>query len=725
MGWFDEQIRQRMKSDQDVFEDSIFNMASSVIGVKAAKDITDSRVVTKAAIEDIIKYFGFKPADDSFNDLGEDIDLANTLRPFGIMFREVKLDHEWTGEAYGPMIGKLKSDGTVVALLPGRVKGYYYYDYKLGKRVAINKKTIGNIEPEAICFYKPLPNKKLGIHDQIAYQRNCIDMSDILGYILLMAIVTVIGLMTTAIVEVVSGYVVDMHSYSMLFGTGVFLLALGFSEFLIEASSDLIMERVELKTGICVEAAVMNRVLNLPARFFRKYTSGELAARINSVTELCDLIVNDMISVTLGILLSFAYLFEIGTFAPGLVAPALIINIVSLLFSIITIIIQTGITQKVRQYDAEEDGITYAFINGIQKIKLAGAEKRAFAKWANSFNESANLLYSPPFIIKLNKTINMAIGIIGTMVIYFIAVKTGVTASEYLAFSTAYGLLGGAFASISTVAVQTANVKPILKLAEPILNEIPESSEGKVVVNRVNGNIELSNVKFRYDDNGPEILKGITTRIKAGEYVAIVGKTGCGKSTLLRLMLGFETPTKGAIYYDGRDINKIDMTSLRRKIGTVTQNGSLFQGDVYSNIVITDPLLTVDDAWEAAEIAGIADDIRNMPMGMNTYVSEGQGGISGGQKQRLMIARAVAPKPKILMFDEATSALDNITQKKVSESLDKLKCTRIVIAHRLSTIKNCDRILVIDDGKIVEEGGYEELINRNGYFAELVKRQQL
>ena len=219
--------------------------------------------------------------------------------------------------------------------------------------------------------------------------------------------------------------------------------------------------------------------------------------------------------------------------------------------------------------------------------------------------------------------------------------------------------------------------------------------------------------------------KGISTRIKAGEYVAIVGKTGCGKSTLLRLLLGFEVPTKGAIYYDGRDVTKIDMTSLRRKIGTVTQNGSLFQGDIYSNIVITDPLLTVDDAWEAAEIAGIADDIRQMPMGMNTFVSEGQGGISGGQKQRIMIARAVAPKPKILMLDEATSALDNITQKKVSESLDKLKCTRIVIAHRLSTIKNCDRILVIDDGKIMEEGKYEELMAKEGYFAELVKRQQL
>ena len=217
----------------------------------------------------------------------------------------------------------------------------------------------------------------------------------------------------------------------------------------------------------------------------------------------------------------------------------------------------------------------------------------------------------------------------------------------------------------------------------------------------------------------------MSLKIKAGEYVAIVGKTGCGKSTLIRLLLGFEAPERGAIYYDGKDMSKLDLRSLRRKIGVVMQDGSLFQGDIYSNIVISAPQLSLDEAWEAAELAGIADDIRAMPMGMQTILSEGQGGISGGQKQRLMIARAVAPKPKILMFDEATSALDNRTQKQVSDALDGLKCTRIVIAHRLSTIRNCDRILVLDKGRIMEDGTYDELIAKNGFFAELIERQRL
>ena len=223
----------------------------------------------------------------------------------------------------------------------------------------------------------------------------------------------------------------------------------------------------------------------------------------------------------------------------------------------------------------------------------------------------------------------------------------------------------------------------------------------------------------------PYVIDDLSLKIRSGEYLAIVGRTGCGKSTLVRLLLGFETPQRGSVYYDGKDLKGIDLRSLRKKIGTVTQDGSLFQGDIYSNIVISAPTLTLDDAWEAAETAEIAEDIRMMPMGMQTMIAEGQGGISGGQKQRLMIARAIAPKPKILIFDEATSALDNRTQKKVADALDKLNCTRIVIAHRLSTIRNCDRILVLDNGKVVEDGTYEELIEKGGYFAELVERQRL
>lgn len=304
-------------------------------------------------------------------------------------------------------------------------------------------------------------------------------------------------------------------------------------------------------------------------------------------------------------------------------------------------------------------------------------------------------------------------------------IKTKVSLPDYYAFNTAYSMVMGAFSSIIGMASSIASIKPTLDMVKPILNAQPEVSEKKKMVSKLNGKIELNNISFRYNENSPLIIDDLTLKIDAGQYVAIVGKTGCGKSTLMRLMLGFETPQKGAVFYDEQDINSLDLKSLRSNIGTVMQNGDLFQGDIFTNITVSAPLLTLNDAWEAAEQAGAAEDIRNMPMQMHTIISEGSGGISGGQKQRLMIARAIAPKPKILLFDEATSALDNITQKMVSDSLEKLKCTRVVIAHRLSTIRQCDRIIVLDSGKIIEDGTYEELIKQNGFFAELVERQRI
>lgn len=377
------------------------------------------------------------------------------------------------------------------------------------------------------------------------------------------------------------------------------------------------------------------------------------------------------------------------------------------------------------ELSAKESGMQYAMISGIQKIKLSGAEKRAFARWANLYAKGAAFTYNPPMFIKINGVISMAISLVGTFVMYWAAVKSNIAVADYYAFNTAYGMVSGAFLSLASIALTVAQIKPTVDMAKPILEAVPEISEGKQVVTELSGGIELHNVSFRYAESQPNILDDFSLKIKAGQYVAIVGATGCGKSTLMRILLGFEIPQKGSVYYDGKDIAALDLKSLRQNIGTVMQNSKLFSGDIYSNIVISAPRLTVDDAWEAAEMAGIAEDIRQMPMGMHTIISEGSGGISGGQRQRLAIARAIAPKPKVLMFDEATSALDNITQKMVSDSLEKLECTRIVIAHRLSTIRACDRIIFLENGKIAEDGTYDELIAKNGLFAQLVERQRL
>ena len=286
-------------------------------------------------------------------------------------------------------------------------------------------------------------------------------------------------------------------------------------------------------------------------------------------------------------------------------------------------------------------------------------------------------------------------------------------------------MITASFAQLSQSGMLLSYLKPTQEMIDPILQSVPEVSVNKKFIDKLRGDIELNNVSFRYKEDQPYILNDISLKISQGDYVAIVGRSGCGKSTLLRLLLGFESPDMGTVSYDNINLEEIDPVSLRQNIGTVLQDGKLFAGDIFSNITIAAPYLNLDDAWEAAKMAGIADTIRNMPMGMHTLISEGSGGVSGGQKQRLLIARAIAPKPKILVFDEATSALDNITQKIVSESLESLKCTRIVVAHRLSTIRNCSRIIMLESGKIIEDGTYDELMAKNGAFADLLSRQQI
>ena len=725
MGWFENQIEERRNADQQLLEESFLRAAGVVMGQRMVEKFRDDQIITKNAIDEILKYYHCKSVEipDSIQDIDAQLDYC--LRPYALMRREIELTEGWYKDAYGPILAFTKDEGLPVTLLPGTFLGYYYNDPKTGSRIRINKKTTALFEKTAVCFYRPLPQRSLKIRDLILYMKRSMSISDAILLVVATLALTLVGFFMPRITKALTGPVLASGRTSALIGIAICMICVSLSSQLISSTKNLIQTRLDTKTSLGVQAAMVSRLMALPASFFRQYSPGELKSRSLSVNQLCSMLLNIIMSTGLTSLTSLLYVTQIFNYAPSLVIPSIIIVIITVGFSIISTLVQIRLSRRQMDLSARESGMTYSLITGVQKIKLAGAEKRVFAKWLDLYTEGAELTYSPPMFIKINGIISTAISLFSTIVMYYLAVKSDIDQSSYFAFTTAYGMLMGAFMSVSNIALSAARIKPILEMAEPFLKAEPETAEGKEILTAISGSVELDHVSFRYSQDAPYILDDLSLKIRPGEYVAIVGKTGCGKSTLVRLLLGFEKPERGAVYYDGKDINTLDLPSLRRKIGTVMQDAGLFQGDIYSNIVITAPDLPLSAAWEAAEKARIADDIRRMPMGMHTLISEGQGGVSGGQRQRIMIARAIAPKPKLLIFDEATSALDNKTQRQVSEALDEMGCTRVIIAHRLSTIRHCDRIVVLDGGKIIENGTYEELIAQGGFFAELVERQRL
>ena len=725
MGWFDEQIRARKEADQAVFEDSFQTLAGAVMGRRMSQALNDDRQVTTDAIGEILKFYHVRSQEvpDTIRDMNEVLEYL--LRPYGIMRRPVILEDGWYHDAAGAMLGTRKDDGSVVALIPFGINRYRFYDRKTGKMVLLNRQTQSAIEREAVAFYKPFPLTKMNIASLIRYIIQQISVSDVVMLLAAMLVTTGVGLLTPRLNNLLFSDVLSSGSATALLGVAIFMIGVTVSGLLFGSMQALLSTRIGDKLNLFVEAATMMRILSLPPEFFKDYSSGELSNRASYINGLCNQIVSMALSTGLTSLFSLVYLSQVFIYAPSLVVPALAVTLLTIVVTSFQVFIRMRITKQQMELKSKESGMSFQMISGIQKIRLSGAERRAFARWGRLYARQAELAYNPPMFLKVGSVITLAISLVGTMVMYATAVRGGVSVAEYYAFNSAYGMVNGAFMALAGIATALAQIRPTLEMARPILEAVPEVAEDKLVVTRLSGAIELNNVTFRYREDMPAILDDLSLRIRPGQYVAIVGKTGCGKSTLMRIMLGFETPQKGAVYYDGRDLRKLDLKSLRRRIGAVMQNGKLFTGDIFSNITISAPWLTLSDAWEAAEKAGMAEDIRCMPMGMNTLISEGQGGISGGQRQRLLIARAIAPKPKILIFDEATSALDNMTQKQVSEALDQMKCTRIVIAHRLSTIRQCDRIIVLDHGKIIEDGSYEDLINHHGFFADLVARQRL
>ncbi len=649
--------------------------------------------------------------------------LTGILRPRGIMMRKIKLSGKWWRESVGPLLGH-NQEGRLVALIPTSWNLGYTYRNQEGETVKVGRRDMRDVlTGDALTFTKPLPLKKLRLRDLMRFCWQVVPKANYVFVLLAALVVVLLGMFTPMANKLIFDTVIPTGDAADLMPILGLLVGATLGTMLLTLTRNIYIDRVQDIMELHVQNAVMARTFLLSPKFFARNASGELSARLNNVTILCKLINEDIVGAILTAALSIIYLIQLWIYGKSLLVPALFI----LLLDVVVMILLYRRTAYIRGRYTEKasslSGLEYNMIAGIQKLKLTGSEKRAFTRWLNKYTDASRLLYNPGMKSHLYPALLSLLNIGGMALIYYFTLKNDLATSDFIAFCSAFGMMTATVTQLSGIIDELAQIPPLLESTRPILEAEPEMEAKAPQIEDLFGSIEISGVSFRYEKDAPLVIDDLSLSISAGEYVGIVGKSGCGKSTLLRLLLGFETPQTGSIYYDTYDLAQIDKTSLRRKIGTCLQSGSLFTGDLFHNIIITAPWATEDDAWEALRLASMEDDVRRMPMQLHTMVSEGGGGFSGGQKQRLLIARALIAHPSILFFDEATSALDNISQKQVADNLAQLNCTRIVVAHRLSTIRHCDRIIVLDSGRIAEQGTFDELMAQQGLFYEMSQRQ--
>lgn len=575
---------------------------------------------------------------------------------------------------------------------------------------------------EGIRLDRRFPIRELFPKDLFMLGIQSISRSDILYMLLVFAAVTAIGMVAPYVAELLYEDIIPSGIVQRLLPLFGLLMGVSLGTVVFETVRSVVLMRIRRKVDAALQAAMMARTYAMPTTFFRKFSSGDMSNRVMMMTYLSQLFTDGVITQFITLIFSFVYLYQVFFYAHALLPYCLLILLANILFMLWEYMVQWKMERLYTPRKSKLQGLLFGLFSGIQKIKTTGSEVRAFSKWAKAYNESRPSAYGD-YLARFSAPISSFISLAGWALLYYQAVNHQIALPEYMAFMVAFGMVSSGITTFAQFVPMMTSIRSSYKLLKPIMEEVPESYADAPKVDMLSGGIEVHNLSFRYNEDSPYVLKDLNLKINPGEYVAIVGRSGCGKSTLIRLLLGFEKAESGAIFYDTYNIDKVDKQSLRQHIGTCMQDGELFSGSLLSNITITAPWAKEEDAWRAARLAAMEEDIKKMPMQMHTIMSDGGMGVSGGQRQRILIARALVNKPSVLFFDEATSALDNITQKRVAENLDSLRCTRICVAHRLSTIVHCDRIIVLDGGKVVEEGTYQELLDRQGMFYDLVKQQ--
>jgi NHLM bacteriocin system ABC transporter ATP-binding protein len=646
----------------------------------------------------------------------------------GVRVRLVLLRDKWWKQDNGPLLGFLAAENRPVALLPRSTTSYHFFDSTLHQTVNVTEVVAKDLKEVAYVFYRPFPARQIKVADLFAFALRG-GRRDIVAIVLMGIATGLLAMLTPILTGIIFDDIIPGAQRHALTQLTAFLVISAFATALFSLTRQFAVLRLEGKMDASTQAAVWDRTIALPVPFFRNYTAGDLAMRGLVIGQIRQILTGSTLSSILSgifsvfsLVLLFWYSWQLAIVATALIAVAVSISFTFGYF-------QISCQRDILKQQGRISGMMLQFIGGIAKFRVSGTEARVFAVWAREFTKQ-KLIYLRAR--KLSNALSIfdavfpvaAYGALFYCLAYLLSTLSvsQMTTGEFLAFFAAFTQFLAAALALSSSAVSMLAVIPLLERAKPILETLPEADSSKSDPGELSGRIEMNHVVFRYRENMPLVLKDISLSVSPGQFVAFVGASGSGKSTLLRLLLGFEKPESGAIYFDSQDLAGLDLQAVRRQLGVVLQNGRVLPEDIFTNIVGAAPL-TFDDAWEAARLSGFDRDIEQMPMGMHTMVSEGGGGLSGGQRQRLMIARAIVGKPRIFLFDEATSALDNQTQAIVSKSLENLNATRIVIAHRLSTVINADRIFVMDKGRIVQNGTYSELMKEEGVFTELAKRQ--
>lgn len=652
---------------------------------------------------------------------GAKMAVPDVARISNFTCREVVLEQKWYRQECGVLLGTL--DDALVALYRKKGKSYVLYDGE--KEVPITAEIAEKISPKAHSIGRALPRTRLTGKDLLRFCKKSIPKKSIVALALLGLAGTLIGILLPTLNQKIYDEYIALGDFGMVIQLCVLIGSFMLGNVFFSMVKKLTEYGVSCHVNYDLQNAVYWRIFQLPESFFRSYDSGDLAQRLGQAGSSAAQVVSQITGAGFGMVFSLFYLWRMIKYSGKLTVWALIM---SLVFALLSYFLETrSLRYETLQADTSGKAVAklYQYLGGVDKIRMAGAEERAILEYLIPFTQEQKYEIQEKRITAVSEVLSDVSTYLFSMILYFVIIKKNqdISVGNFMAFNSAFGTFSSALMQLISGCMTIFRLKPIYTRLKPIFDTQPEDDEQKQIVQSLSGSMELEHVSFGYSPEAGNVLNDISLQIHPGEYVAIVGPSGCGKSTLLKLLLGFETPTQGKIRYDGKSLSGLDAHSLRRNLGVVLQDGKLIAGSIYDNITITCPNPTMKAVNEVIEAVGLKADIDQMPMGVQTVLSESGNTISGGQQQRILIARAIMNKPQVLFFDEATSALDNLTQAKVCQSLDDMHVTRVVIAHRLSTIQNCDRILVFNNGQIQEEGNFESLMAQKGLFYNMAKRQ--